>query len=106
MNNQIQILDLFKEEEIIKYTGHESSNYLIDQCLFTDDNINTFLISGSEDTYLYRWNVLEGGEGTKIGKLRQFYSNDHTIVNSLDINKNGVLATAAYPYMNIHFLNI
>jgi WD40 repeat protein len=91
MNSQIQVMDLHKEEEVMKYTGHMNSNVLLDNTIVNYKG-ETYLISGSEDGNLYLWNVNESQPLKK-----QIYS--HTI-NCLGINNNGVLATAGFPDLN------
>jgi WD40 repeat protein len=100
LNNQIQVLDLNKDEEVIKFSGHVNSNYLVDLHVFEQDD-KVYLISGSEDGCLYVWNV-EGGEAKKIP-----IEDNNCTMNCITMNKSGILATAGFNCNeNIRFLKI
>ncbi len=105
------MLDIFKEEELIniKYTGHSHSNYLVDQCLYTECSENsdrTWLFSGSEDGFLYKWNVEKAGDGVKVLYNGNGNSNNGNILNGLDINRNSIAAISSFPDMNINFWKV
>lgn len=105
-------MDLTKEQEIIKYTGHLNSQHLVDQCLIEDSrNGSIYLISGSEDGSIYKWNVEEGGEGSRIDVISNFSDYplaEQVVVNCVASNKKGVLVSAGYPNTdnNINFYSL
>ena len=84
LNNQIMLINLQTEEEILRYSGHSNTKYILDFDIVTKnksdkseylkkvDNFNNyyskksarkfysdelFLISGSEDGKIYNWNL-------------------------------------------------
>lgn len=93
LNNQIVIMDLIKEEEILKYSGNNSKSNLIDTCLFIDcyNSDKMILASGSEDGNICFWNALEGGECSKIAVF-----SSEKVVNCISANKNNKIACAAF----------
>jgi WD40 repeat protein len=91
LNNQIQVLDLNKDEEVIKFSGHVNSNFLVDLQVYENDN-NVYLISGSEDGYLYLWNV----EGQNLEPKKFQVEESTCTINCITMNKSGILATAGF----------
>ena len=100
LNNQIQVLDLFKDEEVVKFSGHTNSNHLVDLQIMEHDG-NVYLLSGSEDGCFYMWNV-EGGECLKIP-----IEEANCTMNGLTMNKRGIMATSGHSNnQTIRFLRI
>jgi WD40 repeat protein len=96
LNNQMQVIDLLSEDEVIKYTGHTNSRYLVDIVLFEESRSGKkYLISGSEDQCIAFWDVEKGGDCAKynIGGMRD----DKHIVNCVSVNNKNILAYSSFP---------
>jgi WD40 repeat protein len=104
LNNQMQVINLIDEEEVLKYTGHTNSKYLVDIALMENNN-RKYLISGSEDDNIALWDIEMANECVKIpaGTTGQN-------INCLSCNKGGILAYSGFPdptnYLNLISLSI
>lgn len=96
LNNQIQIMDIINEEEVQRFNGHLNSNYLVDVELFSGNNKH-IIISGSEDGNICLWDMENPSEPHRLPS-DMLNNPEGNIVNCLDINKAGLMATSCFPY--------
>ena len=64
LDSTIRLMDKRNGQLLQSYTGHKNTDYRIRSCLGLGDSV---VISGSEDGFLYAWDLLEG---KVIGKLQ------------------------------------
>ena len=64
LDSTIRLVDKRNGQLLQSYTGHKNTDYRIRSCLGLGDSV---VISGSEDGFLYAWDLLEG---KVIGKLQ------------------------------------
>jgi WD40 repeat protein len=96
LNNQIQVIDLLNEDEILKYSGHLNSRYLVDVKIHENKyNNKKYLISGSEDDTIAIWDVERGGECNKINISGM--SDTNQIINCLSVNDENIIAYSGFP---------
>ncbi|PIK55640.1 putative WD repeat domain-containing protein 83 [Apostichopus japonicus] len=57
LDGKLRLLDKDTGELLGEYTGHQNTQYVIDNCLNEKD---THVISGSEDGKIYFWDLIEG----------------------------------------------
>ena len=82
LGNRILLLDKMSGELLNEYKGHTNKQYQIESCL---NNESSEIFSGSEDGYVYRWDLLEA-------KIKQRLKHDtdktvHSISYHPDENK-------------------
>lgn len=56
LDGKLRLLDKDTGELLGEYTGHQNTQYVIDNCLNEKD---THVISGSEDGKIYFWDLIE-----------------------------------------------
>lgn len=56
LDNTIRLIDRFSGELLNSFNGHQNSTYKIDSCLSNNDS---YVVSGSEDGYIYFWDLIE-----------------------------------------------
>ncbi len=91
LNNQIQVVNLYEDEEVIKYSGHQHSTYLLDTEIMQFEQ-DRFLISGSEDYAFYIWDVATANCQRKDMEVKN--------LNCLATNNNGVICASGFPDQN------
>lgn len=64
LDSTIRLFDKGNGQLLKSYTGHKNRDYRIRSCLGLSDSV---IVSGSEDGYLYGWDLLEG---TVVQKLK------------------------------------
>ena len=85
------------EDEIIKYTGHQNSRYLVDVRIYENKlNDKKYLISGSEDDTIAIWDVEKGGECNKINLFGIEMTDCNKVINCLTINDENIIAYSGF----------
>jgi WD40 repeat protein len=94
LNNQIQVIDIIKEEEIAKFTGHVHSRFLMDiSTYYTNTEEKAFIFTGSEDGHIYYWNVEEDDICYKL--KTNFLEN--TSINCMSHNNADLIICSGFP---------
>jgi len=57
MDGKVRLMDRVTGELLNAYTGHMNQNYKIEHCLSYNEK---HVISGSEDSHIYFWDMVEG----------------------------------------------
>ena len=78
LNHSLLLIDKETGEILQVFKGHVNSNYRIDSILFKNDE---FVLSGSEDGFVYVWSLTEGNIVEKL----PMYS--HRVIHSLSSHK-------------------
>jgi WD40 repeat protein len=104
LNNQIQVTDLYREEEVAKFQGHLNSNFLLDSH-FLEINEDIYLLSGSEDHAFYVWEVNEYSNILNNNNCN-FFKKELPVknVNCLTSNCDGLICSSGFPDNNSIFL--
>ncbi|XP_041358017.1 WD repeat domain-containing protein 83-like [Gigantopelta aegis] len=63
LDNTLRLMDKDTGELLNEYKGHKNKEYKIDSCLNSKD---THIVSGSEDGFVYIWDLVEGKLATKL----------------------------------------
>ena len=83
LNSQITLVDLDNEAEKAKYIGHKNEEYLLKFDYFISNEEEPILVSGSEDGFLYYWNLWNSNMvNSSINKI----STQSKLLSSISIN--------------------
>ncbi|EDV28040.1 uncharacterized protein TRIADDRAFT_21018 [Trichoplax adhaerens] len=63
LDNTLRLLDKDSGQLLNEFTGHKNSDYKIDSCFTHTD---AHVVSGSEDGYIFIWDLVEGSVVTKL----------------------------------------
>jgi mitogen-activated protein kinase organizer 1 len=77
LDNRILLIDKQSGELLSEYKGHKNQVYQVESCM---NNSSSEVISGSEDGYVYIWDVVEAKVKHKLS-----HSNERT-VHSVSFN--------------------
>ncbi|KAI0208081.1 WD repeat domain-containing protein 83 [Lamellibrachia satsuma] len=77
LDSRLRLLDKDTGEMLNEYSGHVNSKYNIDACISSSD---THIFSGSEDGFIYIWNLIDG---KIVTKLRHDTTKAQGVVHSL-----------------------
>ncbi|XP_060592589.1 WD repeat domain-containing protein 83-like [Ruditapes philippinarum] len=86
LDNSLKLMDKDSGEMLNEYTGHKNSDYRIDSCLNSKD---THILSGSEDGFVYIWDLIEGKvihklahEGQKVVHSLTYHPSETCLVTA------------------------
>jgi WD40 repeat protein len=104
LNNQIQVTDLYREEEVTKFQGHLNSNFLLDT-KFMEIEDEIYLLSGSEDFAFYVWEVSDNSNILNNSNSNYFKKEVPVKnLNCLTSNSEGLICVSGFPESNNIFL--
>jgi len=63
LDNTVKLLDKNNGELLSTYRGHKNLTYKIESCMSNDD---AYVLSGSEDHFIYIWDLVEGTNLMKV----------------------------------------
>ena len=103
-NDNLEIMDIVKEEEIKKFTGCSHKNYLIDTCLYKNSkNDKFYILSGDEEGNFCSWDVKDKNSNCKKVRIcnkeeehNNLISNTMDVYNDYDNSDNSLIACSVY----------